>query len=365
MLPKKSPQADLTNKRFLFFEIGLLIALLLVVWVFHYGTGSRPHPPAAYSSLVPNVDDEEWHDFPSFEVITKSLRQPIQKPIESESIEIVENTPRTEVEEFEPEKAETEGRESVKNIIGENNVSFGDLSGSGLAKSENAKGAIDEVIPRKPVREKPDKKRISYYTRRYIPPNTPGTVSCIILMPYIPGQQYDKDKFEKYVSTILSVVNNSLPNKFKPLVIVFPLNAFLVNPSESIPDSNTHTDRVGDKLPRVRNLLMANEWKTTINGDTFFLRYKDQQEIRTIDFTPEYANTIQTFRKYYLSNTPELRFDESRVGSKQSGRYIILETHTKLSEVVEILDINDNIMVTRLYPDRVPLRYRAVRQPKK
>lgn len=37
MQPKKNPNADLRGYRFLFFEIGLTVALVLVAGVFRYG----------------------------------------------------------------------------------------------------------------------------------------------------------------------------------------------------------------------------------------------------------------------------------------------------------------------------------------
>lgn len=97
MESKKSPKADLERKRFLFFEIGLVFALLLTLLAFEWK--SKPAETRAYFGLSgENIDEEQIP-------ITRQQRQeppPPPPPIDPFELNIVDNETILEIQpEFE------------------------------------------------------------------------------------------------------------------------------------------------------------------------------------------------------------------------------------------------------------------------
>jgi len=94
---KKSPKADLEKKRFLFFEIGIVVALLLTLLAFEWK--SKPAETQAYFGLTgENIDEEQVP-------ITRQQKQeppPPPPPIDPFELNIVDDETLLEIQpEFE------------------------------------------------------------------------------------------------------------------------------------------------------------------------------------------------------------------------------------------------------------------------
>ena len=96
---KKSPKADLENKKALFLEIGLVIALAVSGLAFAYSSAPVPEP---YSPSVQEVPQEELDMMVRVEEEAPKPEQPEQQKVQAkvlaDKITIVENTQKIEVE---------------------------------------------------------------------------------------------------------------------------------------------------------------------------------------------------------------------------------------------------------------------------
>ena len=124
METKKSPQASLENKRVLFAEIGMILALLAVLGAFSYGTPERS--VASLVSDIPVVDDMELVP------VTMDTPPPppsVNMPFISDEIQIVDDDiPTDEIFSFDDTPLQVDiydYREEVKEeVIEEETVDF-------------------------------------------------------------------------------------------------------------------------------------------------------------------------------------------------------------------------------------------------
>ena len=115
METKKSPQASLENKRVLFAEIGMILALLAVLGAFSYGTAERS--VASLVSDIPIIDDVE--------MIPVTMETPppppsVSLPVISDEIQIVEDD--IQVDDFfsiEDTKVEFKIRDYIEDVTEE------------------------------------------------------------------------------------------------------------------------------------------------------------------------------------------------------------------------------------------------------
>jgi protein TonB len=115
MEPKKNPEVNLERKRGLFLQIGLVIALLVVLGAFEYKTYEK----IAYNLGALNLDDLEEEIIP----ITKQEKKPPPPPPPPpEIIEIVEDDVEIE-DEIEIEDTESDEDEEIE-IIEEDDDEF-------------------------------------------------------------------------------------------------------------------------------------------------------------------------------------------------------------------------------------------------
>ena len=96
---KKSPNADLENKKTLFFEIGLVVALAIAGLAFAFSSEPVPEP---YSPSVQEVPQEELDMMVRVEEEApkpqQQEQQKVQAKVLADKITIVENTQKIEVE---------------------------------------------------------------------------------------------------------------------------------------------------------------------------------------------------------------------------------------------------------------------------
>jgi protein TonB len=84
MEPKKNPEISLEKKKGLFFQIGLVIALLIVLGAFEY----KSYEKSVYNLGSLNIDDLEEEIIP---ITKQELKPPPPPPPPPEVIEIVED----------------------------------------------------------------------------------------------------------------------------------------------------------------------------------------------------------------------------------------------------------------------------------
>ncbi|MBT3622250.1 energy transducer TonB [Flavobacteriales bacterium] len=106
MEPKKNPEVDLERKKGLFLQIGLIIALLVVLGAFEYKTYEK----IAYNLGALNLDDLEEEIIP---ITKQEVKPPPPPPPPPEVIEIVED--EVEIEnEIEIEDTESDEDEEIE-----------------------------------------------------------------------------------------------------------------------------------------------------------------------------------------------------------------------------------------------------------
>jgi len=106
MEPKKNPEVNLERKRGLFLQIGLVIALLIVLGAFEY----KSYEKVAYNLGSLNLDDLEEEIIP---ITKQELKPPPPPPPPPEVIEIVED--EVEIEnEIEIEDTESDEDEAIE-----------------------------------------------------------------------------------------------------------------------------------------------------------------------------------------------------------------------------------------------------------
>ncbi|GHT17677.1 hypothetical protein FACS189429_2270 [Bacteroidia bacterium] len=89
-------------------------------------------------------------------------------------------------------------------------------------------------------------------------------------------------------------------------------------------------------------MLTAKTWVFTVPSGyslefSYKLTYTTTEEIGTISYNGGGGSGT---RSYYLSNTIETVFDNSKVGNVQNGKYLIVATKGTNFEVFEILTLN-------------------------
>ena len=112
METKKSPKASLENKRVLFAEVGMILALLAVLGAFSYST--REHSVA---SLTPDLQVDDVVEIVPITMETPPPPPSVSLPVLSDQIEIVED--EIQVEDFfsiEDTKVEFEIRDYVEEV---------------------------------------------------------------------------------------------------------------------------------------------------------------------------------------------------------------------------------------------------------
>ena len=106
MEPKKNPEANLERKRGLFLQIGLVVALLIVLVAFEY----KSYEKVAYNLGALNLDDLEEEIIP---ITKQEVKPPPPPPPPPEVIEIVED--EVEIEnEIEIEDTESDEDEEIE-----------------------------------------------------------------------------------------------------------------------------------------------------------------------------------------------------------------------------------------------------------
>ena len=115
MDPKKNPEVNLERKRGLFLQIGLVIALLVVLGAFEYKTYEK----IAYNLGALNLDDLEEEIIP---ITKQEVKPPPPPPPPPEIIEIVEDDVEIE-DEIEIEDTESDEDEEIE-IIEEDDDEF-------------------------------------------------------------------------------------------------------------------------------------------------------------------------------------------------------------------------------------------------
>ena len=115
MDPKKNPEVNLERKRGLFLQIGLVIALLVVLVAFEYKTYEK----IAYNLGALNLDDLEEEIIP---ITKQEVKPPPPPPPPPEIIEIVEDDVIIE-DEIEIEDTESDEDEEIE-IIEEDDDEF-------------------------------------------------------------------------------------------------------------------------------------------------------------------------------------------------------------------------------------------------
>ena len=115
MEPKKNPEVNLERKRGLFLQIGLVIALLVVLGAFEYKTYEK----IAYNLGDLSLDDLEEEIIP---ITKQELKPPPPPPPPPEIIEIVEDDVEIE-DEIEIEDTESDEDEEIE-IIEEDDDEF-------------------------------------------------------------------------------------------------------------------------------------------------------------------------------------------------------------------------------------------------
>ena len=115
MEPKKNPKVNLERKRSLFLQIGLVIALLIVIGAFEYKTYEK----IAYNLGNLNLDDLEEEIIP---ITKQEVKPPPPPPPPPEIIEIVEDDVIIE-DEIEIEDTESDEDEEIE-IIEEDDDEF-------------------------------------------------------------------------------------------------------------------------------------------------------------------------------------------------------------------------------------------------
>jgi len=115
MEPKKNPEVNLERKKGLFLQIGLVIALLVVLGAFEYKTYEK----IAYNLGALNLDDLEEEIIP---ITKQELKPPPPPPPPPEIIEIVEDDVEIE-DEIEIEDTESDEDEEIE-IIEEDDDEF-------------------------------------------------------------------------------------------------------------------------------------------------------------------------------------------------------------------------------------------------
>jgi len=115
MEPKKNPEVNLERKRGLFLQIGLVIALLVVLGAFEYKTYEK----IAYNLGALNLDDLEEEIIP---ITKQEIKPPPPPPPPPEVIEIVEDDVVIE-DEIEIEDTESDEDEEIE-IIEEDDDEF-------------------------------------------------------------------------------------------------------------------------------------------------------------------------------------------------------------------------------------------------
>jgi len=115
MEPKKNPKVNLERKRGLFLQIGLVIALLVVIGAFEYKTYEK----IAYNLGNLNLDDLEEEIIP---ITKQEIKPPPPPPPPPEIIEIVEDDVEIE-DEIEIEDTESDEDEEIE-IIEEDDDEF-------------------------------------------------------------------------------------------------------------------------------------------------------------------------------------------------------------------------------------------------
>ena len=103
---KKNPNANLEHKRSLFLQIGLVIALLIVLIAFEY----RSYDRQMYNLGALNLDDLEEEIIP---ITKQEIKPPPPPPPPPEVIEIVEDDVEIE-EEIEIEDTESDEDEIIE-----------------------------------------------------------------------------------------------------------------------------------------------------------------------------------------------------------------------------------------------------------
>ena len=108
MEPKKNPEVNLERKKGLFLQIGLVIALLIVLGAFEY----KSYEKVAYNLGLLSLDDLEEDIIP---ITKQELKPPPPPPPPPEVIEIVED--EVEIEnEIEIEDTESDEEEAIEII---------------------------------------------------------------------------------------------------------------------------------------------------------------------------------------------------------------------------------------------------------
>ena len=115
MEPKKNPEVNLEKKRGLFLQIGLVIALLVVLGAFEYKTYEK----IAYNLGALSLDDLEEEIIP---ITKQEIKPPPPPPPPPEIIEIVEDDVEIE-DEIEIEDTESDEDEEIE-IIEEDDDEF-------------------------------------------------------------------------------------------------------------------------------------------------------------------------------------------------------------------------------------------------
>jgi len=115
MEPKKNPEVNLERKRGLFLQIGLVIALLVVLGAFEY----RTYEKIAYNLGALSLDDLEEEIIP---ITKQEIKPPPPPPPPPEIIEIVEDDVVIE-DEIEIEDTESDEDEEIE-IIEEDDDEF-------------------------------------------------------------------------------------------------------------------------------------------------------------------------------------------------------------------------------------------------
>ena len=115
MVPKKNPEVNLERKRGLFLQIGLVIALLIVLGSFEYKTYEK----IAYNLGSLSLDDLEEEIIP---ITKQEIKPPPPPPPPPEVIEIVEDDVEIE-DEIEIEDTESDEDEEIE-IIEEDDDEF-------------------------------------------------------------------------------------------------------------------------------------------------------------------------------------------------------------------------------------------------
>lgn len=348
MQPKKSPRADLQNKRLLFFETGLVTALLAVALVFSRGSDA-PAPTAALRAVQADEPGETvWTDLPSLEVRTGDRpRIKVAPPPLPSRIEIVKNDLK-----IEPPAALTADETDTAEGLG------GDLPTIGYPGN----GAGRTTPP--PKAGTPGEKNTDYLFISFVPdPNPSRTLDGIIIIPYTIGEKIDTGKLERYTGSVERFVRKALHRKYKPLITELPPDYFAADPIGASPAVLVAENRSADTTLSVKTLLTRHEWTANLAGSEYCrirLNYKSKTEVKTV-IVGNKRYSGQTFRNYYLSNRAETHFDPKRVGKSDSGRFIVTETFSGIPEVTEILEISDSTLIIRLLPDRLPVKYRRLR----